>query len=83
MEYPDWLEIEIIERDKDCVYCHTTFGSGTVKRELCELGTHRQRREDSHERKHRAVLPVLQFEQGRRVARYVARFRLLQEAWDH
>ena len=28
---PDWLEKEIIERERDCVYCHTPFGSGIGK----------------------------------------------------
>ena len=28
---PDWLEKEVIERDRYCVYCRIPFGSGTRK----------------------------------------------------
>jgi len=31
---PSWLEKEVIARDKDCVYCRTTFGSMIGKSSL-------------------------------------------------
>jgi 5-methylcytosine-specific restriction endonuclease McrA len=31
---PVWLEKEILERDKYCVYCGTLFGSGSAKGSL-------------------------------------------------
>jgi len=27
---PDWLEKHVTERDRDCVYCRSPFGSGTT-----------------------------------------------------
>ena len=81
---PDWLEREVKDRDRHCVYCRAELGSSKeTGRSMADMGTHPKRRQNSESRKHRQMLLRLQFEQKHQEAFGLARIRLLQEPRNH